>query len=127
MSRALTKWSLLAVSLIALLVTGALSLPVKLWRTGQVALPDLVYSAALPGAAMPARVWVDADAACGTGKRRDPDDCLALLSLAGTSDIDIVGISTVFGNAPVSEPSAAGRGSRSGAATRGSTASTPSI
>ena len=121
------KWSLLAVSRIALLVTGALALPVRLWRTGQLALPDLVYSAALPGAAKPARVWVDADAACGTGKRRDPDDCLALLSLASASDIDIVGISTVFGNAPVSEPSAAGRGSRSGAATRGSTASTPSI
>ncbi len=51
----------------------------------------------------PTRVWVDTDAACGTGQRRDPDDCLALLSLAGAADIDIAGISTVFGNAPVSE------------------------
>jgi purine nucleosidase len=103
MPRALVKWSLLAVSVIALLVTGALALPVKLWRTGQVALPELVYSAAPHRAAKPARVWVDADAACGTGRHRDPDDCLALLSLATASDIDIAGISTVFGNAPVPE------------------------
>jgi len=43
------------------------------------------------------------NAACGTGQRRDPDDCLALLSLAHASHIDIAGISTVFGNAPVDE------------------------
>lgn len=103
MPRALAKWSLVALSIIALLVTGALALPVKLWRTGQVSLPELVYSAAPHGAAKPVRVWIDADAACGTGKHRDPDDCLALLSLASASDIDIAGISTVFGNASVSE------------------------
>ncbi|MBC7941426.1 MAG: nucleoside hydrolase [Chitinophagaceae bacterium] len=40
---------------------------------------------------------------CGTGPRRDPDDCLALLSLADAAHIDIAGISTVFGNAPISE------------------------
>ena len=41
------------------------------------------------------------NAACGTGQRRDPDDCLALLSLASAGQVDIAGISTVFGNAPV--------------------------
>lgn len=51
----------------------------------------------------PTRVRIDADAACGTGRRRGPDDCLALLSLASASHIDIAGISTVFGNAPVDE------------------------
>ena len=49
----------------------------------------------------PARIWIDADAACGTGERRDPDDCLAVLSLTRAPDIEIVGISTTFGNAPV--------------------------
>ena len=49
----------------------------------------------------PARVWIDTDAACGEGERADPDDCLALLALA-RSAVDIVGISTVFGNAPLS-------------------------
>ena len=99
----IAKWALIAVGIIALLVTGALALPMGLWRTGEVPLPELVYSALPHDAAKPARVWIDADAACGTGKHRDPDDCLALLSLATASEIDIVGISTVFGNAPVAE------------------------
>jgi purine nucleosidase len=103
MARALAKWSLLAVSSLVVLVTAALALPVELWRTGQVPLPELVYSAAPHRAAKAIRVWIDADAACGTGPHRDPDDCLALLSLATASEIDIVGISTVFGNAPVAE------------------------
>lgn len=103
MSKTMTKWALIAVITIALLVTGALALPVRVWRTGEVPLPDLVYAALPHAAAKPVRVWIDADAACGTGKHRDPDDCLALMSLAGASGIDIVGISTVFGNAPVSE------------------------
>jgi inosine-uridine nucleoside N-ribohydrolase len=103
MSKTMVKWVLIAVSTIALLVTAALALPVKLWRTGEVPLPELVYSAAPHDAAKPVRVWIDADAACGTGQHRDPDDCLALLSLASAGDVRIVGISTVFGNAPVSE------------------------
>lgn len=100
------KWVLIGEGTLALLAAGALALPVKLWRTGQVPLPDLAYSAAPDRSVKPLRVWVDADAACGTGQHRDPDDCLALLSLATDSGIGIAGVSTVLGNAPVSETDA---------------------
>lgn len=103
------KWTLRALSVVAallLMVIAVLAWPVSAWRTGETPLPVLVY---LPQAAAPAtagRVWVDADAACGTGRHRDPDDCLALLSLSLAKNITLVGISTVFGNAPVAETDA---------------------
>lgn len=84
-------------------VMVALAVPVRLWRTGEVPLPELQYVPPARAIVNAARVWIDADAACGTGKRRDPDDCLALLSLTRAGHIDIAGISTVFGNAPVSK------------------------
>jgi inosine-uridine nucleoside N-ribohydrolase len=49
----------------------------------------------------PSRVWIDTDAAC-TGGNADPDDCFAMLVLMNSPDVEIVGISTVFGNAPLS-------------------------
>jgi len=49
----------------------------------------------------PSRVWIDTDAACN-GANADPDDCLAMLVLMNAPDLEIVGISTVFGNAPLS-------------------------
>lgn len=83
----------------AALVLVAFALPVESWRTGQ----DPRYAfETMPldqRIAFPRRVWVDTDAACGEGAWRDPDDCLALLALAGRDDVRIVGISTVFGNA----------------------------
>lgn len=93
---------------LAALVFIAAAVPVPLWRTGETPLPELQYlpERHLPaqrGASKATRVWIDADAACGTGKHRDPDDCLALLSIASATNLTIVGISTVFGNAPVSE------------------------
>ncbi len=97
------NWILILIGVIALLAMVALAVPVQLWRTGEVPQPDLQYSPSARDTVKTVRVWIDADAACGTGKRRDPDDCLALLSLANAPHIDIVGISTVFGNAPVSE------------------------
>lgn len=51
--------------------------------------------------AAPQRVWIDTDAACGAPGRADPDDCFALAALARNEDIEIVGISTVFGNADI--------------------------
>lgn len=51
--------------------------------------------------AQPLRLWVDVDAACGHSERTDPDDCLALLLLAREPRVELVGISTVFGNAPL--------------------------
>lgn len=49
------------------------------------------------------RVWIDTDAACGVPGRVDPDDCFALAYLMTRPDIEIVGVSTVFGNAPLKE------------------------
>jgi inosine-uridine nucleoside N-ribohydrolase len=48
-------------------------------------------------------MWVDTDAACGHGTRTDPDDCLAMLVLSQHQSADIVGVSTVFGNASLDE------------------------
>jgi inosine-uridine nucleoside N-ribohydrolase len=53
--------------------------------------------------ALPKRVWVDADAACGLPGRVDPDDCFALVYLLSRPDLEIVGVSTVFGNAPLDD------------------------
>ena len=52
-----------------------------------------------PAVAPPGRIWIDTDAACGATTRTDPDDCLAILWLAERG-VDIIGISTSFGNAP---------------------------
>ena len=49
----------------------------------------------------PTRVWIDTDAACNGGNA-DPDDCFAMLILMHSSEVEVVGISTVFGNAPLS-------------------------
>lgn len=103
MSKTVAKWAIIVFGAVALLVVAALAVPVQLWRTGEVPQPELQHSPPERVTAKTMRVWIDADAACGTGKRRDPDDCLALLALASAKHIDIAGISTVFGNAPVSE------------------------
>ena len=103
MSKTVAKWALIAFGAVALLAVAALAVPVQLWRTGEVPQPELQRLPPSHHTSKGARVWIDADAACGTGKRRDPDDCLALLALASAQHIDIAGISTVFGNAPVSE------------------------
>ena len=105
MARTALKRALILFGTITILVIAALAAPVKLWRTGEVPQQDLMYLPPARETAKPMRIWVDTDAACGTGQRRDPDDCLALLSLAlaGTAHIEIVGISTTFGNAPVND------------------------
>ena len=103
MSKTGLTWTLIAFSGIVLVVIAALAAPVQLWRTGEVRLPELRYLPHPDASTKHTRVWIDADAACGTGNRRDPDDCLAVLSLANSIHIDIAGVSTVFGNAPVSE------------------------
>jgi len=103
MPRTALTWTLIVIGVIAGLVMAALAAPVTLWRTGEVPQPELQYLPPARDTVRPVRVWIDADAACGTGKHRDPDDCLALLSMAGAAHIHIAGISTVFGNAPVSE------------------------
>ncbi len=55
---------------------------------------------AAPGPAMPRRVWIDTDAACGHAARTDPDDCFAIAYLRRRPEIEVAGISAVAGNAP---------------------------
>ena len=81
----------------------SLTLPVKVWRTGELPTEPIRVEPAGPFSPSPLRVWIDTDAACGRGQRTDPDDCLAMLLLARDSHIEIIGVSTVFGNAPLPE------------------------
>lgn len=94
------RWIVAAavVALAALCLT--LALPVQEWRTGdQGRMPlDALPEAAVPP--VPARIWIDTDAACGHGPRSDPDDCFAIALLALAPQLRIEGISTVAGNAP---------------------------
>ena len=89
---------------LAVLLSGMLSfaLPVASWRTGHDAFAPLALEDGAAGSAPPPRrVWIDTDAACGEPGWPDPDDCLALLALLRRPELDIVGVSSVFGNAPL--------------------------
>jgi pyrimidine-specific ribonucleoside hydrolase len=46
----------------------------------------------------PRRIWIDTDLACGAGKTSDVDDCWALALALRSPEIEVRGISTVFGN-----------------------------
>jgi inosine-uridine nucleoside N-ribohydrolase len=70
------------------------------WRTGEFEDHPLPLVPGQPHVDRPSRVWIDTDAACNGGNA-DPDDCFAMLVLMNSPDIEIVGISTVFGNAPL--------------------------
>jgi inosine-uridine nucleoside N-ribohydrolase len=97
----------------ALLVLGAfifiiiaisvflLTLPIEAWRRGEPSTAPLAVDPGRPFSMPPMRVWIDTDAACGHTSRSDPDDCLGILLLAQQGSIEIVGVSTVFGNAPL--------------------------
>jgi inosine-uridine nucleoside N-ribohydrolase len=61
-------------------------------------LEDLPARSAPP---WPRRLWIDTDAACGHSARTDPDDCFAIVLLARSPGVQIVGISAVAGNAPI--------------------------
>ncbi|MCX2725758.1 nucleoside hydrolase [Roseibium salinum] len=82
---------------VTLLALATFALPVQTWRTGELPASDLPTSR--PDAERPSRLWIDTDAACGHGRRSDPDDCLAVLNLVQSEEIRIAGVSTVFGNA----------------------------
>src|SRR5918993_224380 len=87
-------------ALILLLLSFAL--PIPAWRTGELPAPALPLVEGGPMVETPRRIWIDTDAACGQRRRVDPDDCFALLLLARSSSIDVVGVSTSYGNAPLS-------------------------
>jgi purine nucleosidase len=86
---------------LAVLLAATLAMPIDAWRTGRAEIEQLSLAPAGAHILDAQRVWVDTDAACGAGRTTDPDDCLALLALLKTPGIDVVGISTVFGNAPL--------------------------
>jgi purine nucleosidase len=96
--RALRLIVLVAATLVGLLLL-TLALPIERWRTGEQPAPALPLEPAGDFPAPPWRLWIDTDAACGEGPRTDVDDCLAILLLARTPGVQIVGISSVFGNA----------------------------
>lgn len=92
---------LAGISIVAVLLMASFALPIREWRTGEMPLEPLAYQPAGNAPAFAARFWIDTDAACGTGARRDPDDCIALWTLVRAAGDRIAGISTVFGNAPL--------------------------
>jgi inosine-uridine nucleoside N-ribohydrolase len=75
-----------------------LAIPLPSWRTGRVDLPPLDLVQGGPRVAISNRMWIDSDAACGATPTTDPDDCLAVAWLAAQG-VNIVGISTSYGNA----------------------------
>lgn len=99
-----TLWVVGAMVIVVMAVLViSLALPVKVWRTGQLTTEPIPVRQAQPVTAPPIKVWIDTDAACGEGSHTDPDDCLAILLLAQQAAITIVGVSTIFGNAPLSQ------------------------
>lgn len=98
-----------AVALLLVLAVASFALPVPAWRTGRLPVVPLETDGAGAAPSAPRRVWVDTDAACGQGRTTDPDDCLALVLLSRAPEVDLVGISTVFGNAPLEVTDATAR------------------
>ncbi len=93
-------WWIIGVPVILIaLFALTLAMPVPAWRTGRTPVPPLALEPGGPPIAMADRFWIDTDAACGVGSRADPDDCFALALLLMQRPEQIVGISTVFGNA----------------------------
>jgi purine nucleosidase len=94
-----------AVVVLAVLALASFAIPIPVWRTGELPAPPLPVIENGPAVMMPKRIWIDTDAACGHGRTTDPDDCFAILLLtqaAQADGVEIVGISTVHGNAPLS-------------------------
>lgn len=85
----------------SVVISVMLALPITRWRTGEGKIEPLNLAPAGTHAVTSRRIWIDTDAACGAGRTSDPDDCLALLALLKAPRIAVVGISTVFGNAPL--------------------------
>jgi purine nucleosidase len=91
----------LLVLVLAALLLASFAIPLRTWRTGQLPAPPLPLADSGAVEAMPRRVWIDTDAACGHATTVDPDDCFAIALLARSKQIELVGISTVHGNAPL--------------------------
>ncbi len=90
-----------AMAVLPLLVLLSFAIPMTRWPTGEREVPPLPLVSGGPAVELPRRVWIDTDAACGHAADADADDCFALLILLTAPGIEVVGISTVHGNAPV--------------------------
>lgn len=84
---------------IELLAAITQALPVPQWRMGRLPVAPLSLEPGHRFVPPASRVWIDTDAGCGAGARTDPDDCFAILFLTSDPGVNVVGISTVFGNA----------------------------
>ena len=93
------RTGLIGLAVIVIAAIATLAIPVRTWRTGRMPLPPLTFASpdVVPNPLR--RVWIDTDAACGYTPQTDVDDCLALWVLATAPDLEIVGVSTVFGSA----------------------------
>src|SRR5215471_862109 len=90
----------LAILVLAALFLATFAIPIREWRTGEIAVPPLPLTGGRFFKLPAERLWIDTDAACGIKRNVDVDDCFALLLLA-RSGMHIAGVSTVFGNAPL--------------------------
>ncbi len=88
----------ISVAILLIVFVAFLSERAGHWQTGRDDLAPLALVRGDPAVAATGRIWIDTDAACGAALRTDPDDCLAILWL-GSRGVDIVGLSTSFGNA----------------------------
>lgn len=95
------RWTGIALLGLILLLLVTFALPVQSWRTGEIDVPPLPVVPGGPAVSLVPRLWIDTDAGCGYSRTTDPDDCFALLLLTRSPTLEIAGVSTVFGNAPL--------------------------
>ncbi|MDQ2670338.1 MAG: nucleoside hydrolase, partial [Gemmatimonadota bacterium] len=110
--RRAARRGLLVIGALLLLLLTSLAVPVPAWRRGEPDAPPLTLTPLPPLGTPPIRVWIDADPACGLGDRIDPDDCFAILHLARSPQVRVVGLSSVFGNAPLAATDSVARALR---------------
>lgn len=105
MAKLTTTVKAIGIAIVATTALAALllAMPVSVWRTGRLPVTPLPVIDNGSEIERAGRIWVDTDAACGLNRHADPDDCLALMLLARAPDIEIVGVSSVFGNADLKD------------------------
>lgn len=99
--RRLARNTGVGIVVLALLTLLSFALPVRVWRTGELPAPPLPLVEDGPRVELPAHTWIDTDAACGHTASTDSDDCVAISLLTQAQGVEIIGVSTVHGNAPV--------------------------
>ncbi len=62
-----------------------------------------------PAAADDRAIWIDADPSCAIGPTHDVDDCWAIVAALRADNLQIIGLSTVFGNTDVATATATAR------------------